>query len=1043
MNLIICDDKISKGRAAGSQNATRNYIMRVQLPGVDSKGKPRYRYVYPEDADHEGFDPKTGFKLKPGRTIAQVVNEKLFGHYGVDPRTGKPYKQSGIFYDYATKTGAAGQRKKWGEPIGEDQEGKHRFYKFKKLPGHVGIDYGPGVKESGYRAPQKLRDLELGPEEAKRAARKMPGAGIQEGQAPLTQEEFEGAALVMTPDKAPVGTKSVLNTEVLGVSAQTHEAVNEPLLTGIDPLAYVQAALLGDKLAPVKGIVKRWKPWMLDKFGGEDGLVAKLQQEPATTLMTVGRLDPKDPKALAAIEKEWSPKLRGLVVKVMKHFGMGEANDPVSRAYRRDAFQEFVSEANIHMLELPREYTATKDPEDHFSKWMYGALKNKIKVAVKKRMKQDNLAEKSDTTEGDFVDHEDNPMVLEGLRSAGNQSPLSPEEGAELERTTGAAQATLHRVLGELPETHRRVLLSRLWLDKPESTQREQEIIEGRQEKWEKQPEKWERNLTGRDSVLSQYKTWTDPATGKKIKLADMSQQHATRLLRQWEKDSKATLLRKLTVPLTEAHVEFPKGAVKGKAVRLANTEGEVQARLQEARDTGRDDKTAALILDQALGGEERVPTPEGQMVQRWLELETRLAATNKRLWTERYKPLVLEESFHATVQPKPIQREVMIPPKAAKSKDGLVISAPKPVSQGGSEALRFFTSNENQRFAAALGIRQNALDPSGTGGVYTSRNISGLGTGAQTHADMAERHYKRMLQVQKLTPKELTAQRTSAFADIEHLKQAGVSFKEGSGITHSPSGDLPKYLDAVKSLHHAAAVLKQKAQTSKQAKKSALASTGSVEIAKENPFKRSDRHAHHLVQRLLEVKPKTSAEVDRTILNWIDHRFEPDPRDKQAAKDWPKNRRETHKGFRGYLEKHGAIKTSTTKAAAIAASHAPSETDLAAYTEAEKRVHSTGLKLSKLHVGGQNVGSSIVASYLTSKDLPLTHEQQLEKLRKIAQEAHVSHEILTFEKERREAVKAGGRKVKKSFDGLSLSEALEHAIDAFTSLRSRVRLAS
>jgi DNA-directed RNA polymerase specialized sigma24 family protein len=1041
MNLVICDDKISKGRAVGSQNATRNYIMRVQLPGVDDKGKPRYRYVYPDDADHEGFDPEKGFKLKPGRTIAQVVNEKLFGHYGVDQRTGKPYKQSGLFYDYATKVGSAGKRKKWGDPVGEDQEGKHRFYKFKKLPGHVGIDYGPGVKEAGYRAPQKLRELELGPEEAKRAAKKLLGAGIREGNAPLTEEEFAGTSLVLTPDKAPVGTRSVLNTTELGESAKTYQAVHEPLPADIDPLKYVQAALEGDKLAPTKGVVKQWKPWMLEKFGGEEGLVAKLQQEPATTLMTLGRLDPKSSKTLSAIEKEWSPKIRGLVIKIMKHFGMGEAHDPVSRQYRKDAFQEFVSEASIYMLELPREYKATKDPEDHFSKWMYGALKNKIKVAVKEKMLNDKLT--TDLTEADLTDNEDNPLVLEGLRAAGNQSPLSPEEGAELQRTTGVAQATIHRVINELPETYRRVLLSRLWLDKPASSERELSLIEQRKERGQASTEKWQRNLTGRDSVLGQYKTWTDPSTGKKVKLKDLSQYRAGAVLGKWDAEAKDALLRKLSVPITEAHVEFPIGAVKGKPVRVPNTEGEIQARLQQARDEGRDDKTAALILDQALGGEVRVPTPEGQMVQRWLELETRLARTNKRVWTDRYKPLVLEEQLHALTQPKPIQRDVVLAPKPARSKDGLVISAPKPVSQGGSAALRFFTSSENQRFASALGIRQSALDPSGTGGVYSSRNVSGLGTGAQTHADLAERHYKRVLAVQKHTPKELSSQLASAKTDIEHLKQAGVSFKEGSGITHAPSGDLPKYLEAVKSLHHAAAVIKQKTKLSKQAKKSSLASKGSVEIAKENPFKRSDRHAHHLVQRLLEVKPKTSAEVDRTILNWIDHRFEPDPSDKQAAKDWAKNRRETHKGFRGYLEKHGAIKTSTTRAAATAASHAPSEKDLAAYTEAEKHVHSTGLKLSKLHVGGKNVGADIVASYLTSKDLPLTHEQQLEKLRKIAQEAHVNHQILTFEKERREAVKSAGKTIKKSLDTVSLCDVLAGAIEAFSHLRSMVRRAS
>ena len=171
MRLLLYKGGGPRGRKKGSSNKHHKWLARFLI--ASSKGL-RWHYVYPDDEDIAEWNPKTGLKLKPGRTITRILNEKMFGTYEVTA-DGKPKVRAGLFMTYkpAIKRVARGEE---GATIG-----RYFFRKVPRQPGYAKLELGHGV-ERHFTVNKKVRELKFESDADIEAAQKIqPGAGIKEG----------------------------------------------------------------------------------------------------------------------------------------------------------------------------------------------------------------------------------------------------------------------------------------------------------------------------------------------------------------------------------------------------------------------------------------------------------------------------------------------------------------------------------------------------------------------------------------------------------------------------------------------------------------------------------------------------------------------------------------------------------------------------------------------------------------------------------------------------------------------------------------------
>lgn len=1058
---VVVNEPLEKGRKKGGQNKTRRYLLRIEMPG-GSPGKPNYRYVYPDKDDVVSFDPKTGFKLKPGRSIAKIVNEKLFGDYGVDSRTGDPYVKEGLFYAYEPRVSTSYMKRAYGEPIATETLNKVRFFKYKKVHGYTDVDLGPGVAASGYRLPQKLTQLQMTADEAAAA----PGNLAKEGAVILKPEEFEEKRPSPSHDVAPVGEKSIFVAPVLKIHTDTKgkrvvelkaqaDALSklnlaEPLPDDVDPLQYAVSAIEGTRPGPGKAVVRPFKQWMIDKFGSESGLVQELGNRPATTLVTLGRFKPTQKKVLARLEEEWRGVIRGIAKRAVSAYRVSnaylaakasdqaagvpyESQSSAARGYMREVFKEATQHGSEQLLRLARQYEPTVHHDDRFDKWLYGALETQIARHTKQEVEQSSGG-------GGTIEPIVTGDVEEAARRTAQQVDLQPDEAYELQEAgheqlsgeelttlssfTGPAKATLLRALysPDMPQSYRRVLAARLWLDSPESSADEEQAIAKRSDKGVKGPQSFERNYTGKNGIASRYKTWTDPETGAVVNLARMSQSRQAALLSKWYEAAKAHVFRQLSVPISEARAVMPDvhpSNLYANPKRVPFTEEQLSAKLHAAGH-GTAEDAADLLVDVALGGGPRVLTREGAMVKRWLELETKLARGNRRLFSERTQHPITQESLSGPA-PARSEKVVVLPHTPVLDKHGEWQSLPvHPAQRSVHPAVDFFASTPNQQLAQRLGIDLRHVRGAETaGGVYAHQNVS-LGTAAEHTLAAAKLAHEKLLKMQSLKPARLHEKLKQTQRDVASLEKLGLS-RTPAGMTWSESGHIGKFYDAVRRLQGITNTIKQKQAKVRLAKKAYRKEAGKISVAAKNPFDRKkDRLAHSVMRHILAAKPTNTQELDQAVMGWIDATH--DVESKTA-------RRTFFNAVKEHLRTEKAVSTGgdLAKHEAELQSHAPTAQEIAAHKAAADHAAKAGAALSKVKVAGKPFGKEVMMRYLSSKNPAEVHDDVRASLQNLASSVHTDKELVEFELNRR---KMAGSTLVKSLTDASF-ESFGAAIDA------------
>lgn len=731
---VFIDLHKARGRKKGSKNKTRRYLMRLELPGKDAEGNPRYEYIYPDVDEIESWHPQFGFTIKPKpgaekpRSIQEIINDHLFGSYGVHTVKDKsgnmvkePWWKDGFFYAYAPdeppKPGEKRARsaygylnRDYGTPIDKDMIGKIRFNKYQRRPGFVSYDLGAGVERKyNYKIPQKILNLQITDEASlKQAEAATPGHGIREGAKPGKEQPRD-------TDTAPLNDINI--HAVPARTEQSENALSEPIDNTVDPLVYMQRVMerAGKKKqteVPSHAKVLPFPQEAIDEFGSEGELLDELRNRPATTMVTLGKYNAGQRKVQAQLLKEWGGYINGLARDAFRYtyrltgrYRAREEEDAAQgftagggagiRSYRKEVMDDLIQQGKAELFELANDYAQggwVRGEKPRFDQWVYPKLKGRIQDYSKKQA----ISYEGGVPEHLVEEHE----IDEAARHQGYTVEMSPEEAAELSEVRRKAKAALLKVLHskKLPEAYRRVFLARHYLDSPESIKLEADTIDKRREQvgGKKELSYQTRPFTGEGSIAETYPEWTDPK-GKKISFTGMNQTAQLYHLNKWYEQAQAEIYRKFTKP-------------------TVNDEGEVNE-------------------------DERVLTTSGKAVRDWLTLEAKLAAGNRRLYEDReqHERILVHEKIPtappSSAQPKPKETPIQKP------------------------AIAFFAGQPE--LATRLGVDLGKLDL--TSGLHQ-------GTAAQHHLDVAERFHNTLLGMKEHSPQKLTSRITTAEKTIAAL---------------------------------------------------------------------------------------------------------------------------------------------------------------------------------------------------------------------------------------------------------------------------------
>ena len=936
---------ISKAGKKGARWSKHKYILRYVKPDGS------YGYVRPTKDDGHFLD-NGQFQLNPGVSLASIINRKLFGGPTgrVDKKTGEPEVRNGDWRTYVAVSlpqlnkerdeakrfgreppyqGAVGYQTMSKVQIGVDNDGKTpiyagwRVYEFSTVP-VVGHDadgkpiYGGFVKNSievhpsvsakyGYTLPAKILQHEI--QEARHLAVAQGvglGATVPEGEVGWHAMDPAPTSMGVTPqpgDRTLRNPPPVRHTEqeIAQLSAVHTDDSVDPIAMAKELRDRIHAGSKAGRYRDRMARIEGFPAWAIDKFEDEQALLDKLQKQPVTTMLTLGKFRPSKwtTKLNEHLSKEWDHILLGLArddfdgykytAKYEQYTKRDERDgiDPNSdhsrvRKYRKTVVDEHFQEARLSLMELAHKYRASEKKNDRFDKLAYATIRNQLK----RRTRNDAI---KDRTHVPIVREGD---VEEAARKQGGKEPLSPREVTELKESTPLAKMAIHRILQTMPEAYGRILSARLWLDKPADELKqldakgaalEAKIMEAEEAgttitRVRRAPGTWMRNLTGKDSVVEQYPTWTDPHSGEVVDLAAMTKTSQFRQLDRWWNEARAHLLRNLSVPVkrhepTDSPAHIPDSEWKDGGYHV------------EVPVDQKDMTNEELLTHLAMGApltQTRVLSSEGKAVRRYLELETKLARENRRRWHSdepavnyTAKP-VHEVSYN--IGGKKVQ--LLNPPSITHTSRTAVVphrpiigpramTLPKKDQPKAHSAIDFFTSSQNQQLARRLGLRLDRMEVSARGqkldaggGVFVQPNIS-MGSVAQRELSNAEKHYDRLLAVQQLRSKPLHKEHVSAYTRLSVLQDLGQWSKKGSTTywDHGKEG-ITALHEAAVAYHQARNLLQEKQARRSQARQS-LAETEHTEAEIRHKLKplqvsKKERAAHeHAKEKYLRIAKK------------------------------------------------------------------------------------------------------------------------------------------------------------------------------------------
>lgn len=692
------------------------------------------RRIEPNDDELDANGQVIGGQAK----VREIINRELFGEYGFKTN-GTFWQKRGILVEYKTRVTARGK-------IEVDAIERHKGYTaFDFRDASVARAYGGD--EATAKLPKKITQylVEAQPR----------------GELPSKEkvELPEGT----TPDQPPI--------EELGIHTvpprkpQTEVALIDKLTSKEDPIAIASAYLAAtfearkpsqaktpegqakaraERAGQFAGIeghrkIDRLPIWARAKFDSAEHLQTELSREgrPLTTLITLGAWDPdnKNPRIREQLVKEWSPFIRRWARKFATVYqstdsyrsfdklseGVGEKGQ---RDWLRDRERDLYNEAVAVLLDEANKYMANDEPKGSYSRFDLKA-QNAIKNHLEKHSKR-AAVESFGATHLEDLTEEDAYHA---------PKMISPRDQFELRHYESQAVPILADIVADLKPHVRAVFESRLWIDDylahPDQSE-EHAFNEAREARRQKHGESnlhwgrpWIRTKEGGVTSVSDKLADVEVRLqgGKVSRLGDLKPQHQMYYLEKWFADAMAHV---------ESHLQTKRGHL----------------------------------------------SPDGQVVEKWLRLEEKLARVNHKEITGRVEHKVVQMPIKLDKEGRPVEKPPLV----------------EHIRHHEHPALTFFKQpGSNRQLAERLGIVNDLDMPVG----LRHMNLP------KQHEDKLKRiaSYHHHLQQNLAHVGDLTALHKEQFAHVERARDQGSWYTtpNGSMEWHENNGVVALHEAAVK----------------------------------------------------------------------------------------------------------------------------------------------------------------------------------------------------------------------------------------------------
>jgi hypothetical protein len=758
MQLVI----YKGGGRYGVANKNHKYIARYR----DKDGE--WTYVYPDDllttkiARHDKWlfrivlpdgsklvihpdahEVDENGQLKGGQaTLRKVVNRALFGEYGFypegHPKAGEFWQRQGLLQSYRVKTHKkTGDRTK--QPVVETVSSGRGFVGFEYRDSSVEAAfknaYGKGLPEKIQRHQVESRAFHPETGEATVTLPEKPD---------LDAPEPEGK-----PDQPTKHGELIVN--VKPITEETEEVITEPLTSEENPLDIAAAYLdlffrmprpgkakteagvargrakrrehIDAEKVVGKRVIKPLPAWMVAKYKDEYELQHELSRDgrPLTTLITAGLWNYKhhDRRHQEQLTKEWDRT-------VTRH--AMNALTPVKHLPKyKEWLREMKQRGFSALYEAADDYKANTKPTGPDARFETFA-NSKIMSAIYRSTKA-----------AYGIDAEDPDSVAD----QGPSVVITPEEHMVLREYGPVARKIIDDALATLPDYIRETFRSRLWFDDPHTGPDESEESQYYRRRLEHDAEKrgaartkWGRPWTRNDDVKSSVPSIADKLgnvevelrAGEVKKLKQLDSSHQRYYLQKWYEHARQHLLSKLQTP----------------------------------------------------GGEDNT---DGELVKRWLAVETKLAHANRQHLTETPGRIDPAESYAKLPRIEmPIYHESKV-------------THLRPENLSERPDVKFFTSNVD--LATKLGIMHHDLT------TVPGLRHGGKAASQKRSLDRAERYHKQLQELSKYDESKLNSMHGVARAALAHAEQVGHwkqdgSWHESDGITalHNAAVEVQKARD-------------------------------------------------------------------------------------------------------------------------------------------------------------------------------------------------------------------------------------------------------
>ena len=296
-------------------------------------------------------------------------------------------------------------------------------------------------------------------------------------------------------------------------------------------------------------------PRMVDKYGSEGALEEAIKYRPEATKLTAGKFKYTTANE-TALREEWSHDLYGIARAAVRDTWMHsaeyrqkyeqdeingkypESKNAITATWLSDKTRALVVDLKSEFWEAAREYRLNlQNPEDRFDKYILSKMYHSARNSMREEAKRAGVEVPIDAHEAHDV----------------GAKELSPQDVADYNKYAPLGKNYLESAITELPESLRKIIEMRLWIDSPDAENKERKEIGERigrkdEDSWEPSAEAvgskalkhFERSFS--DIVKEHPTGWIHPVTGQEVSFS--SPEQATDTLERWYRSGIKNVLK-------------------------------------------------------------------------------------------------------------------------------------------------------------------------------------------------------------------------------------------------------------------------------------------------------------------------------------------------------------------------------------------------------------------------------------------------------------------------------------------------------------------